>query len=290
MTSSTKRKIINKFVLSLSTIFAIIGVAFLFWILFVLLKNGFSALSVNMFVEDGAPPGTEGGGLRHAIVGQLILAVGATVLGVPIGILAGTFVREYGKKSQFADLIRDLSDIMMSAPSIVIGTFVYALLVAPTGGFSGYAGITALAIMMIPIILRTTDDMLGLVPNSLREAAIALGAPKYKMILDVVYLGARVGILTGILLGIARVAGETAPLLFTSFNSNFFETDLAEPIASLTVTMFNYATSPYEDWQSLGWGAALILAGFVLGLNILGRIWLSFHHITRKKILKKRKR
>ena len=242
-----------------------------------------------MFIEDGAPPGSDGG-LRHAMVGQLILAIGATLVGVPIGILAGTFVREYGKKSPFADLIRDLSDIMMSAPSIVIGTFVYALLVAPTGGFSGYAGITALAIMMVPIILRTTDDMLGLVPNSLREAAIALGAPKYKMIKDVVYRGAKVGILTGILLGIARVAGETAPLLFTSFNSNFFETDLAEPIASLTVTMFNYATSPYEDWQSLGWGAALVLAGFVLGLNILGRIWLSLNHITRKKILKKRKR
>jgi phosphate transport system permease protein len=289
MTASTKRKIINKFILSISTLFAIIGVAFLFWILFILLKNGLSALSLNMFIEDGAPPGLDGG-LRHAMVGQLILAIGATLVGVPIGILAGTFVQEYGKKSPFANLIRDLSDIMMSAPSIVIGTFVYALLVAPTGGFSGYAGITALAIMMVPIILRTTDDMLGLVPNSLREAAIALGAPKYKMIKDVVYRGAKVGILTGILLGIARVAGETAPLLFTSFNSNFFETDLAEPIASLTVTMFNYATSPYEDWQSLGWGAALVLAGFVLSLNILGRIWLSLNHITRKKILKKRKR
>jgi phosphate transport system permease protein len=290
MSETNKRKLINKFVLIISTLFAIIGIMFLFWILFVIFSKGISAISPTIFLEDGAPPGWDEGGLRHAIVGQLILAIGATIIGVPIGILAGTFVREYGKKSKFADLIRDLSDVMMSAPSIVIGTFVYALIVMPMGGFSGYAGITALAIMMLPIILRTTDDMLGLVPNSLREAAIALGAPKYKMIMQVVYRGAKVGILTGILLSIARIGGETAPLLFTSFNTNFFETDLSEPIASLTVTMFNYATSPYEDWQSLGWGAAMILALFVLGINIIGRLLLSMEHISFSKIFKKRKR
>jgi phosphate transport system permease protein len=317
MSATDRRKVINKIVLATSTLFAVIGIFFLFWILFVLLKNGFEALNLSIFFNDGAPPlsveeleilnkSREGlelsefeqeelswieiSGLRHAIIGQLMLAFGATLVGVPIGILAGTYVREYGADSKFANLIRDLSDVMMSAPSIVIGTFVYAIVVSPTGGFSGYAGIVALAIMMLPIILRTTDDMLGLVSNTLREAAIALGAPKYKMIMQVVYRGAKVGILTGILLAVARIAGETAPLLFTSFNTNFFETNLTEPIASLTVTMFNYATSPYEDWQQLGWAAALILAGFVLGLNIVGRVLLSMKHISTKKIFKKRKR
>ena len=317
MTATDKRKIVNNFVIGLSTLFAIIGTLFLFWILFVLLKNGLDALSITIFTNEGAPPlgldelaivekNNAGlplteyekeelgyidiGGLQHAIVGQLILAFGATLIGVPIGILAGTYVREYGKGSKFANLIRDLSDVMMSAPSIVIGTFVYAIIVVPSGGFSGYAGIIALAIMMLPIILRTTDDMLGLVSNTLREAAVALGAPRYLMIMQVVYRGAKVGILTGVLLAIARIAGETAPLLFTSFNSNFFETDLSEPIASLTVTMFNYATSPYEDWQQLGWAAALILAVFVLGLNILGRVLLSTKSISTKKLFKKRKR
>jgi phosphate transport system permease protein len=179
---------------------------------------------------------------------------------------------EYGKSSTIANVIRDISDIMMSAPSIVIGAFVYAVVVMPMGHFSAWAGAIALGIIMIPIILRTTDDMLQLVPSTLREAAFALGAPKYKVILSVVYRGAKAGILTGILLGIARVAGETAPLLFTSFNDNFFTTDLNAAMPSLTVTMFNYAISPYEDWQKLGWAAAFILSMFILGLNIAGRL------------------
>jgi phosphate transport system permease protein len=272
MTSTQKRVIINKIILSLSTLSAIIALAFLFWILGVLVMKGMSALNWNIFIYEGAPPGYAESGLKHALVGQAILVAMATAIGVPLGILAGTYLSEYGKNSKLAHTIRDISDIMMSAPSIVIGAFVYAIVVMPMGHFSAWAGAIALGIIMIPIILRTTDDMLQLVPETLREAAFALGAPKYKVIMDVVYRGAKAGILTGVLLGIARVGGETAPLLFTSFNDNFFTTDLNEAMPSLTVTMFNYATSPYEDWQQLGWAAAFILSMFILGLNIVGRL------------------
>lgn len=274
MTHTQKRIITNTIVMSLSTLSAVIGLSFLFWILWILVANGIDALSLTIFTEEGAPPGMSDGGLKQAFIGQLLIVGTATVVGVPLGILAGTYLSEYGQKSKLAETIRDISDIMMSAPSIVIGAFVYAVVVAPMGHFSGWAGSIALAIMMLPIILRTTDDMLHLVPSTLREAAFALGAPKYKVIMQVVYRGARVGIMTGVLLGIARIAGETAPLLFTSFNDNFMNTDMNEPMASLTVTMFNYATSPYEDWQQLGWAAAFILSMFILGLNILGRIFL----------------
>lgn len=270
--ATKRRQRINGFVLLLSTVSALIGLVFLFWILGVLIYKGIDALNLGIFLYDGAPPGREESGLRHALLGQGMLVGVATLVGVPLGLLAGTYLSEYGKNSRYANFIRDLSDIMMSAPSIVIGAFVYAILVAPVGHFNGWAGSVALAIMIIPIVLRTTDDMLSLVPQTLREAAAALGAPKYKTILQIVYRGAKVGIVTGILLSIARIAGETAPLLFTSFSNNFFSTDMNEPIASLTVTIFNYATSPYEDWIQLGWAAAFILAMFVLGMNILGRI------------------
>lgn len=280
MTHTEKRIIANRIVMILSTISAMIGIGFLLWILSVLVINGIDALNWNIFIFEGAPPGYEESGLKHALIGQAILIGVSTIIGVPLGILAGTYLSEYGGlRSKLANIIRDVSDIMMSAPSIVIGSFVYAVVVAPMGHFSGWAGITALTIIMVPIILRTTDDMLQLVPSTLREAAFALGAPKYKVILQVVLRGAKTGILTGVLLGVARVSGETAPLLFTSFNDNFLNTDLSEPIASLTVTMFNYATSPYEDWQRLGWAAAFILSMFILGLNILGRLLL----ISRKK-------
>ncbi|HEX5711422.1 MAG TPA: phosphate ABC transporter permease PstA [Sulfuricurvum sp.] len=272
MTAVQKRIIINKIALAFSTLSAVIALSFLFWILGVLVMKGVSALNWNIFIFEGAPPGYEDSGLKHALVGQLILVGLATSVGVPLGVLAGTYLSEYGKNSKLAHTIRDISDIMMSAPSIVIGAFVYAIIVMPMGHFSAWAGAIALAIIMIPIILRTTDDMLQLVPGTLREAAFALGAPKYKVILSVVYRGAKAGILTGVLLGIARVAGETAPLLFTSFNDNFFTTDLNEAMPSLTVTMFNYATSPYEDWQQMGWAAAFILSMFILGLNIVGRL------------------
>jgi len=272
MTAIQKRLLINKIVLALSSLSALVGMGFLFWILYVLVSNGIDAINWNIFAFEGAPPGYEESGLRQALIGQLILVSVATFIGVPLGILAGTYLSEYGQKSKLAELIRDISDIMMSAPSIVIGSFVYAIVVMPMGHFSGWAGVASLAIIMLPIILRTTDDMLQLVPSTLREAAFALGAPKYKVIMQVVYRGAKAGVLTGVLLGIARVAGETAPLLFTSFNDNFLNYNLNEPMASLTVTMYNYATSPYEDWQKMGWAAAFILSMFILGLNILGRL------------------
>ncbi len=274
MTHTQKRILTNNIVMVLSTLSAVIGIGFLFWILGVLVMNGIDALSWNIFTQEGAPPGYEESGLKHALIGQFMIVGVATLFGVPLGILAGTYLSEYGQKSKLAETIRDISDIMMSAPSIVIGAFVYAIVVAPMGHFSGWAGSVALTIIMLPIILRTTDDMLQLVPSTLREAAFALGAPKYKVILQVVYRGAKAGILTGILLGVARVAGETAPLLFTSFNDNFLNTDMMEPMASLTVTMYNYATSPYEDWQKLGWAAAFILSMFILSLNILGRLFI----------------
>lgn len=274
MTFTQKRILINKIVMSLSTLSAMVGIGFLFWILYILVANGVDALSMTIFTEEGAPPGYEDSGLKHALIGQLMIVGVATLVGVPLGILAGTYLSEYGQKAKLAEIIRDISDIMMSAPSIVIGAFVYAIVVAPMGHFSGWAGSVALTIIMLPIILRTTDDMLQLVPSTLREAAFALGAPKYKVIIQVVYRGAKAGILTGILLGVARVAGETAPLLFTSFNDNFLNTDMMEPMASLTVTMYNYATSPYEDWQKLGWAAAFILSMFILSLNIIGRIFI----------------
>lgn len=274
MTHTQKRIVINKIVMILSTLCAIIGIGFLLWILTILVTNGLNALSTTIFMSEGAPPGNINGGLKHALIGQLMLVSYAAFFGVPLGILAGTYLSEYGLKSNLSETIRDISDIMMSAPSIVIGAFVYAIVVAPMGHFSGWAGSIALAIIMIPIILRTTDDMLQLVPSTLREAAFALGAPKYKVIIQVVYRGAKAGILTGVLLGVARVAGETAPLLFTSFNDNFLNTDMSQPMASLTVTMYNYATSPYEDWQQLGWAAAFILSMFILTLNILGRLFL----------------
>ncbi len=272
MTATQKRVLINRIVMGLSTLSAAIGLFFLFWILYILVSNGVEAINWDIFMFEGAPPGYEESGLKQALVGQLIIVGIATLVGVPLGILAGTYLSEYGQKSKLAETIRDISDIMMSAPSIVVGSFVYAIMVVPMGHFSAWAGIVALTIIMLPIILRTTDDMLHLVPTTLREAAFALGAPKYKVITQVVYRGAKAGILTGILLGVARVAGETAPLLFTSFNDNFMSTDLMEPMASLTVTMYNYATSPYEDWQRLGWAAAFILSMFILGLNIIGRL------------------
>lgn len=267
---------INYIVLALSTASALLGLLFLVWILWTLFSKGLDAISLKVFTLDMAPPGREGG-LRNAIVGQLILVGVASLIGIPLGIMAGTYLSEYGKNSRYANFIRDLSDIMMSAPSIVIGAFIYAILVAPVGHFNGWAGVAALAVMMIPIVLRTTDDMLSLVSQTLREAAYALGAPKYKVIMQVVYRGAKVGMITGILLSIARIAGETAPLLFTSFNNNFYTTNLNEAMPSLTVTIFNYATSPYEDWINLGWAAAFILGMFVLFVNIVGRL------IIRKK-------
>ena len=272
MDAIKRRKFVNSLILVLSTLAALFGLLWLFWILGTLLYKGLGSLSWEVFVGDPPAPGDNTGGLKHAIVGQTLIVLIATVIGIPIGILAGTYLSEYGKGSRWANIVRDLSDVMMSIPSIVVGTFIYAIMVKPFGHFMGIAGSVSLAIMMIPIILRTTDDMLRMVPPELREAAYALGATKFKVIKDVVYRAAITGIVTGVILSVARIGGETAPLLFTSFNNNFFTLNIFQPMASLTVTMYDYAMSPYKYWQDLAWAAAIILTFGVLGANILGRV------------------
>ena len=272
------RKIENLAALSLSTGAAMIGI---FWLIFILgdvLIHGIGAMNLDLFTEDPAPPGIEGGGLKNAFVGQLIITFFATLIGVPIGILGGTFLAEYARGRKIAQFISILSDIMVSVPSIVVGTFIYAILVKPVGHFNGWAGSVALAIIMIPVVLRTTEDMLSLVPWTLREAAFALGAPYYKVIIQVVYRGAAAGILTGILLSIARVAGETAPLLFTAFNNSFFSVNMNEPMGSLTVTIFQYAMGPYESWHQQAWAASLVITIFILILTIIGRLIIKWRY------------
>ena len=278
MNIEKKRKIEGFIALALSSLAALSG---LFWLVFILgdvIIHGIGALNLNLFLNDPTPAGIEGGGLRHAFVGQLMITLFATLIGVPIGVLGGTFLAEYARRTRFARVISVLSDIIVSVPSIVIGTFIYALLVRPLGHFSGWAGAIALAVIMIPVVLRTTEDMLSMVPWTLREAAFALGAPYYKVIIQVVYRGAATGILTGILLSIARVAGETAPLLFTSFNNNFFSWDMDRPIASLTVTIFQYAMGPYDSWHQQAWAAAFVITVFILMLTLLGRFVLKWRY------------
>lgn len=278
MTYEQKRKIEGVIALSLSSAAALVG---LFWLVFILadvLVHGIGALNLSLFLNDPAPPGVEAGGLRNAFIGQLMITFFATLIGVPIGILGGTFLAEYAKRTRFARVVSVLADIIVSVPSIVIGTFIYAILVRPVHHFSGWAGAVALAIIMIPVVLRTTEDMLSLVPWTLREAAFALGAPYYKVIIQVVYRGAATGILTGILLSIARVAGETAPLLFTSFNNNFFSTNMNGPVASLTVTIFQYAMGPYENWHSQAWAASFVITLFILVLTLAGRLVLKWRY------------
>jgi phosphate transport system permease protein len=276
MNIEQKRKLEGVLALAFSSLAALAG---LFWLVFILgdvIFHGIGALNLNLFLHDPAPAGEMGGGLRHAFVGQLMITICATLIGVPIGVLGGTFLAEYARRTGFARVISVLADIIVSVPSIVVGTFIYALLVRPLGHFSGWAGAVGLSIIMIPVVLRTTEDMLSMVPWTLREAAFALGAPYYKVIVQVVYRGAATGILTGILLSIARVAGETAPLLFTSFNNNFFSWDMNRPIASLTVTIFQYAMGPYESWHQQAWAAAFIVTLFILALTLLGRFILKW--------------
>ncbi len=281
MRRETARRVENGLALGLCSGAALFG---LFWLVFILgdvIINGIGSLNLALFFNDPAPPGIEGGGLRNAFVGHLIITFFAAVIGVPVGLLGGTFLAEYGRGRRITRVISTLADIMVSVPSIVIGTFVYAILVKPLGHFSGWAGSVALAIIMIPVILRTTEDMLTLVPWSLREAAFALGAPYYKVIVQVVYRGAAAGIFTGILLAIARVIGETAPLLFTSFNNSFFSVDMNEPISSLTVTIFQYAMGPYESWHGQAWAAAFMITVFILFLTIIGRIIIRWRYGKR---------
>ena len=250
-----------------------LGLIALVWILFVLFSNGFAALELSLFTQDTPAPGSEGGGLRNAIVGSLMIVGLAVLVSTPIGVLAGVYLTEYGDNSKTAEFTRFVTDIMLSAPSIVLGLFVYAIAVRTVGHFSGYAGSLALSLIAIPVVMRTTENMLRLVPGSLREAAFALGAPRWKVATMVSLRAAKSGVMTGLLLAIARISGETAPLLFTALNNQFFSTNMESPIANLPVVIFQFAMSPYDNWINLAWGGALLITLTVLALNILARVF-----------------
>ena len=268
-----RRRRANAIGMALSMVAMAVGLAVLLWILGVLFSNGLAALDWNMFTQDTPAPGSEGGGLRNAIVGSLMM-VGLTVLvSTPIGILAGVYLAEYGDQSKTAELTRFVTDIMLSAPSIVLGLFVYSIAVATVGNFSGYAGSLALSLIAIPVVVRTTENMLRLVPGSLREAAFALGAPRWKVATMVTLRAAKAGVMTGLLLAIARISGETAPLLFTALNNQFFSLDMSSPMGNLPVVIFQFAMSPYDNWIRLAWGGALLITLAVLVLNVLARVF-----------------
>jgi phosphate transport system permease protein len=260
----------NGIMLSLSLAATLLGVGWLIVILVVLLWEGFSGLSLAVFTEMTPPPGADGG-LLNPIVGSLILTVLAVLIGTPIGMLAGTYMAEYGRHDRLSSVVRFINDILLSAPSIVVGLFIYEVMVAPMGHFSGLAGAVALAVIVIPVVVRTTEDMLILVPNPLREAASALGLPRAVVIAKVCYRAAKAGMITGVLLAIARISGETAPLLFTALNNQFWSTNLNAPMSSLPVVIFQFALSPYKDWQKLAWTGALIITFTVLALSIVAR-------------------
>jgi phosphate transport system permease protein len=268
----SRRILTNRIGISLSMFAMAFGLAALMWILWTLFFNGFNALSWDFFTQDTPAPGSEGGGLRNAIVGSLMIIGVTTVVSTPIGILAGIYLAEFGTTSKFASITRFVTDIMLSAPSIVVGLFVYALAVATLGGFSGWAGSLALSLIAIPVVVRTTENMLLLVPTALREAAFAVGAPRWQVSLKVTLRAVKAGVVTGILLAIARVTGETAPLLFTALNNQFFSTDMSQPMGNLPVVIFQFAMSPYENWVNLAWGGALLIALLVLGINIIARV------------------
>ena len=252
------------------------GLFWLVWILWETIRLGIGGLSLMLF-SDMTPPPNEAGGLANAIFGSLVMVTMATLIGTPIGILAGVYLAEYEQRGWLARTTRFVNDILLSAPSIVIGLFVYAVVVAQLKSFSGMAGVVALALIVIPVVIRTTENMLMLVPSSLREAAYALGTPKWKVIMMVTLRAARAGVITGVLLAVARIAGETAPLLFTALNNQFWNADLSKPMASLPVTIFKFAMSPYENWQQLAWAGVFLITVAVLGLNILARV------LTRQK-------
>jgi phosphate transport system permease protein len=260
----------NGIMLSLSLAATVVGLGWLVLILAVLLWEGFSGLSLAVFTEMTPPPGADGG-LLNPIVGSLILTVLAVVIGTPIGMLAGTYMAEYGRYDRLTSVVRFINDILLSAPSIVVGLFIYEIMVAPMGHFSGLAGAVALAVIVIPVVVRTTEDMLLLVPDPLREAAVSIGTPRAFVIAKVCYRAAKAGMITGVLLAIARISGETAPLLFTSLNNQFWSTNLNAPMSSLPVVIFQFALSPYKDWQKLAWTGALIITFTVLALSIAAR-------------------
>ena len=268
-----RRRIANSLGMATSLLAMALGLTVLMWILLVLFSNGFAALDLDMLTKDTPAPGTDGGGLRNAIVGSLMMVGLSVLVATPVGILAGIYLTEYGDHSKTAELTRFVTDIMLSAPSIVIGLFVYAILVATLGRFSGYAGSMALSLIAVPVVMRTTENMLRLVPGSLREAAFALGAPRWKVSLSVTLRAAKSGVITGLLLAIARISGETAPLLFTALNNQFFSTDMSRPMANLPVVIYQFAMSPYDNWIRLAWGGALLVTLAVLVLNILARVF-----------------
>ena len=269
----TQRRITNVVALSLSVMATLIGLFWLAWLLWTLLESGVPALQLSVFTMNTPPPGSAGG-LKNAIVGSLMLTVGGIVIGTPLGVLAGTYLAEFSHDSKTAGVVRFINDVLLSAPSIIIGVCVYEIAVVNAGHFSAWAGMVALAFIAVPIIVRTTEDMLRLVPGTMREAAAALGAPQWKVTVMVVYRAARAGVLTGILLSVARISGETAPLLFTALNNQFWSTSLDHPIANLPVVIFQFAMSPYEDWHNLAWAGALLITLGVLLLNILARVFL----------------
>jgi phosphate transport system permease protein len=265
-----KRLFVNRFNLVMSLATMAFGMAFLLWILSVLFANGFAALAPTLFTEMTPPPGAAGG-LLNAIFGSVVIVGVATFVSTPIGILAGIYLAEFGKDGWLASVTRFINDILLSAPSIVIGLFVYTVYVAQVGHFSGWAGSAALALIAIPVVVRTTENMLHLVPSSLREAAVALGAPMWKVILMVTLKAVRGGVITGVLLAVARMSGETAPLLFTALNNQFWSVNMDQPMANLPVVIFQFAMSPFEDWKTLAWAGALLITLAVLAINILAR-------------------
>ncbi len=266
-----RRLWVHRIGITLSFLAMAIGIFFLLWILATLLVKGLGAVNADMFVLTTPAPGDAGGGLLNAIVGSLLMVGFATLLSTPIGILAGIYLAEYGEESWFAQMTRFVTDIMLSAPSIVVGLFIYALYVAQVKHFSGWAGSFAIALIAIPVVVRTTDNMLNLVPTSLREAAFALGAPRWKVATFVRLRAVRAGVMTGLLLALARISGETAPLLFTALNNQFYSANMNAPMANLPVVIYQFAMSPYDNWRSLAWGGALLVTFSVLGLNILSR-------------------
>jgi phosphate transport system permease protein len=268
------RRVTSSFVMGLCWTASAIGIAVLFIILGTLIYRGAGSLSLHVFTDDVPPPGAAGGGLKNAIVGSLIMTFLGTAIGTPIGMLAGTYMAEYGRHTRLTSIVRFINDILLSAPSIVMGLFVYGIMVRPMGHFSGAAGAVSLAVLVIPIVVRTTENMLLLVPNQLREAASAIGMPRFLVIRHVAYKAAMAGMITGVLLAIARISGETAPLLFTALNNQFFSANLNAPMSSLPAVIFQFALSPYERWQDLAWTGALLITFAVLMLSVMAR-WLS---------------
>jgi phosphate transport system permease protein len=273
-----RRKVINGVALTLSMAAMVFGLFWLIWILIETVRLGIGGLTWSVFSEMTPPPNADTGGLANAIYGSFLMVVLATFVGTPIGILAGVYLAEYGQKTTLGSVTRFINDILLSAPSIVIGLFIYAVLVSRAKSYSGYAGILALALIVIPVVIRTTENMLTLIPNALREAAYALGTPKWKVIIKITLKSAQAGVMTGVLLAFARIAGETAPLLFTALSNQFWSSDLSRPMANLPNTIFKFAMSPYENWQKLAWAGVFLITLGVLALNIIARVLFRKKH------------